>query len=197
MPYVGDFETTTKADDCRVWAYSVCEIGNIDNCVIGNSIDAFIDFISNKGDTIYFHNLKFDGAFIVDWLFRHGYEHVIRERDEHRKFVPLEPGTFSTVISDMGQWYTFDVCWIDTELTTKFVDSLKLIPLSVEQIPKSFGLTSKKLSIDYKSEREIGHKLTLEEEEYVKVDTQIVAQAIEIMHERNQIKLTAASNALF
>lgn len=29
--YTADFETTTDPNDCRVWAYGICEIGNTDN----------------------------------------------------------------------------------------------------------------------------------------------------------------------
>ena len=29
--FVADFETTTNINDCRVWAYAICEIGNKDN----------------------------------------------------------------------------------------------------------------------------------------------------------------------
>ena len=31
--FTADFETTTDKNDCRVWAWAVCEIGVIDNIV--------------------------------------------------------------------------------------------------------------------------------------------------------------------
>ena len=37
--FAADFETTTDIDDCRVWAYSLCEIGKPDNFLDGNNID--------------------------------------------------------------------------------------------------------------------------------------------------------------
>lgn len=41
--YVADFETTTNADDCRVWAWGLCEIGNISNFIYGNNIISFFE----------------------------------------------------------------------------------------------------------------------------------------------------------
>ena len=60
--FTADFETTTDASDCRVWAYAICEVGDTNNFSYGNNIDSFIDFCKNKKDNyrIYFHNLKFD-----------------------------------------------------------------------------------------------------------------------------------------
>ena len=35
--FVADFETTTNPEDCRVWAYAICEVGNSDNVIIGTT----------------------------------------------------------------------------------------------------------------------------------------------------------------
>lgn len=195
--YIADFETTTKEDDCRVWAWACVDISTPEDAIVDNNIKSFISFISRKSCTCYFHNLKFDGSFILSELFRGGYEHVIQKKGKAGKLEPLEPGQISTCISDMGQWYTMKVCWRGTETTTEFRDSAKLIPLPVEAIPKAYGLPDTKLSIDYKEEREEGHILTEEEEAYVKEDVIIVAKAINIMRQQGQKKLTAAANALY
>ena len=57
--FTADFETTTDELDCRVWAYALCEIGNVDNFIYGNSIEDFIEFCSDKKENyqLYFHNL--------------------------------------------------------------------------------------------------------------------------------------------
>ena len=63
--YAADFETTTNPDDCRVWAWCICDIYNIDETIeYGETIYSFIEYISNLHGKIYFHNLKFDGAAI-------------------------------------------------------------------------------------------------------------------------------------
>ena len=42
--YTADFETTTDPNDCRVWAYCLCDIDDIENVIYGNSIEKFIDW---------------------------------------------------------------------------------------------------------------------------------------------------------
>ena len=140
--YVADFETTTRAEDCRVWAYAICEVGNTDNIEIGVTIDEFMDWCYSQSDNpkIYFHNLKFDSQFIMYWLFKNGFKHVDRKHRADK--------TFTTSISDKGLYYTLEVYYKVRGRSVKkvtFQDSLKLIPLSVEQIGKSFDLPEQKL----------------------------------------------------
>ena len=42
-----------RVDDCRVWAYSLCEIGKPDNFLYGNNIDDFIKFCANPKENYY------------------------------------------------------------------------------------------------------------------------------------------------
>lgn len=60
--FTADFETNIDENDCRVWAYSICEIGNTNNFIYGNNIDDFFKFCENPKENykIWFHNLKFD-----------------------------------------------------------------------------------------------------------------------------------------
>ena len=45
------------------------KFGNEDNLIIGNNIDSFFEFcMEQKNPEIYFHNLKFDGEFIISYL---------------------------------------------------------------------------------------------------------------------------------
>ena len=59
---------------------------------------------SHETVKVYFHNLKFDGEFIIYWLLHNGFEH--REDSED-----LDKDTFSTLISDMGQFYSIEICF--------------------------------------------------------------------------------------
>ena len=77
MRYTTDFETTTNPEDCRVWAYGICDIDNTEYFNYGNDIDDFMFWCKNQGNiTLYFHNLKFDGEFCISYLLKHGYEYV-------------------------------------------------------------------------------------------------------------------------
>lgn len=51
--FTADFETTTDKNDCRVWAWAVCEIGVVDNIVIGNTIDSFFETCEESGNLFY------------------------------------------------------------------------------------------------------------------------------------------------
>lgn len=194
MLYTADFETTTDPADCRVWAYGICEIGNPDNFQYGNSIDGFMEWAKKeKKVTTYFHNLKFDGEFILCWLFEHGFKLVVDRRD-------LTDNTFTTLISDKGQFYSMEICFKrrgkEREYLTIY-DSLKILPFSVAAIAKGFNLPISKLEIDYHETREKGHELTRQEIDYLRNDVDIVARALNTLFEQGLTKMTQGSNALY
>ena len=194
MLYTADFETTTDPADCRVWAYGICEIGNPDNFQYGNSIDGFMEWAKKeKKVTTYFHNLKFDGEFILCWLFEHGFKLVVDRRN-------LTDNTFTTLISDKGQFYSMEICFKcrgkERESLTIY-DSLKILPFSVAAIAKGFNLPISKLEIDYHETREKGHELTRQEIDYLRNDVDIVARALNTLFEQGLTKMTQGSNALY
>lgn len=193
--YAGDFETTTNEDDCRVWAYSLCNVEDTSDFIYGNSIDDFFDFCSDylNNYKIWFHNLKFDGIFIISYLLNHDFKWINDRKERGDK-------TFTTLISDMGQFYSIVVYFkVKGHKTNKveFYDSLKIFPnFSVEKIAKAFDLPIRKLKIDYKKERPVGWKLTPEEIDYIRNDVEIVARALKEMFDRGLTRITIASNAI-
>jgi len=189
-----DFETTTDVNDCRVWAYSLSEVGNTDNFQFGNNIDDFFNICADKNENhiFYFHNLKFDGEFIFYWLFRNNFELV-----KNRKL--LTDNTFCTLISDMGQFYSIEICFSKKGHKVNKVtiyDSLKILNFSVANIAKDFNLPIEKLEIDYKEHREIGHTLTPLEIKYIRNDTEIVARALKTLFDLEMKKMTIGADAL-
>lgn len=194
MLYTADFETTTDPTDCRVWAYGICEIGNPDNFTYGNDINDFMKWANEQGKaTVYFHNLKFDGEFILCWLFENGFKYIGDRRD-------LEKNTFTTLISDKGQFYSMEICFERKGKEKKSLtiyDSLKILPFSVEAIAKGFNLPISKLEIDYHETREKGHILTKKEIDYLRNDVDIVARALNTLFEQGLNKMTQGSNALY
>lgn len=190
--FTADFETATWVDDeTWVWAWALCEIEEPSHVEVGNSIDDFFNRIKKEANPyIYFHNLKFDGEFILYYLMKNGFEHV--ESKEKRN------NTFSTLISDMGLFYSIEVYFEVGKKTKKvtFIDSLKIINQSVESMPKTFKIEENKLEIDYNAPREKGHILTGEEEAYIKNDVVIVAKALSYLFNMGLTKMTAGSNAL-
>ena len=72
--YVSDFETTSydfyeKNGYTRVWLWATCD-SNAIITKIGTDINEYIDSYCRtiEGSIIYFHNLKFDGNFIIDYF---------------------------------------------------------------------------------------------------------------------------------
>lgn len=193
--YVADFETTTNPNNCFVWCYAVCDIETNEVVAIGTTIEGFMQWCKdNSPSEIYFHNLKFDGQFIIHYLFQEGFTYF--EDTKQRKSK-----SFTSLISDTGMFYTIEVFFEKEkrkQKKVKFIDSLKLIPLSVDKIAKSFHLDMQKLEIDYHSHNDLpkGSPITEQEKEYVSHDVQIVASAIKYFHEQGLTKLTIGSCAL-
>lgn len=192
--FTADFETAVwLEDETWVWAWATCEIGNEKNLIIGNNIDDFIEYCKKEKNSIfYFHNLKFDGEFIIYWALKNGFTHAEKKED-------IKANTFTTLISDMGQFYQITLYFEKKNKKVHkvtFIDSLKIIPFSVDQIAKSFNLEISKLKIDYKKPRPKGWELTKEEREYITNDVLIVAKALNTIFSEDLTKMTEGSNAL-
>lgn len=191
--FTADFETVTwLEDETYVWAWATCEIGTED-ITIDNNIESFIEFCkTSKNSTFYFHNLKFDGEFIIYYLLTHGFTHVTKKED-------IKDNTFTTLISDMGQFYQITVYFEKKNKKVKkatFIDSLKIIPFGVEKVANAFNLPISKLELDYNLPRERGHILTDGEREYIKNDVLIMAKALKVLFDENLTHMTQGSNAL-
>lgn len=189
--YTADFETNNHEDDCRVWAWAICDIETLEK-TYGKDIDSFIKNILSKGsNTYYFHNLKFDGNFILSHLLRNGWEHKF-----DRKLKPMQ---FTTLISDKGQFYQIKMCYANQKskpFIVNILDSLKLIPFSVKKIAKDFGMPIAKGEIDYNLPRPKGWEMTKEEKEYISIDVEIMARALKIFFDEGLNSMTIGSNAL-
>ena len=192
--YTADFETATWLEnETYVWAWAICEIGNPNNIIIDNNIESFIRFCENNPNIVlYFHNLKFDGEFIISYLFNHGYEFVKDRKEKRDK-------TFTTLISDMGLFYSMEIYFEVKGKKCKkitIIDSLKILNMSVDMVAKSFGLPISKLELDYDTPREKGYILKDYEKEYIKHDVKIMALALDILFNQNLVSMTAGSNGL-
>lgn len=187
--YSCDFETTTDPLDCRVWAYGWMEIGNTKNYKIGNSLEEFMEWLSICDGIIYFHNLRFDGKFIVNWLLKNGYTYSNSGA----------PYTFHCTISNMGQWYVIEISYGYVKNKKKSVtiyDSLKKLPFPVKKIAKDFKLPMLKGEIDYDEFRPVGHQITEKEYQYIKNDIEIIAMALDIQLTQGLKKITNGTDSL-
>lgn len=183
-----DFETTTDPSDCRVWLWAARDYYS-DYRAWGTDIESFMEWVDNRqAEQLSFHNLKFDGAFITDYLLKHGYTWVPSSQKKIGK------KQFKTLVSDMGQWYKITIGLVKGQVS--IIDSYKLLPFKIERIAKDFHLPMLKGSIDYDAYRPKGYKPTEEELQYIFNDVDIAALAMRALYDRGINKLTIASAAL-
>lgn len=190
---VGDFETNNDINDCRVWASCLMDVDTLEVIQLVNNIDDTMYLLEQITTTekieLYYHNLKFDGEFILSWLWNNGF--IYDDKLSKGK-------TFKTLITDTGIFYQIEIRFHKNKNKKKLVirDSLKMIPLRVDQMPKAFGLDVVKGEIDYNLKREVNHILTDEEKDYIIRDCEIVCKGLQFMFNHNLNKMTISSNAL-
>lgn len=188
--YTADFETTTIAP-AAVWLWGLSSVDDPDMFVYGKTLDGFFDACRNlKNPKIYFHNEKFDGGFIIDWLFRHGFSWY-----EDKK--QCTDYSFTTLISGNGKFYHICIYFKKSKKKTVKVDiydSLKLINMPVAAIAKNFGLEIMKGEIDY-DRHNVECDVTDEEIEYQKNDVQIMSQVLHKLIPEGLDKMTVGACA--
>lgn len=186
--FVADFETTVYSGQkyTEVWAAALVELYTED-VTIDHSLPEFLERLKQlkSNAIVYFHNLKFDGNFILDYLLRNNYHwNRCPERD-------MLNNDFKASISDRGQWYTITIKMGGYIIEIR--DSLKLLPFSVKRIGKSFATKHKKLDMEYEGFRYAGCPITEEEKKYIANDVLVVKEALEIMFSEGHEKLTIGS----
>lgn len=193
MSFSCDFETSTWDDKkTYVWAWASCELESL-YTVYGNNIESFMNYIFSIpcNPKLFFHNLKFDGSFILNWLFKNGFEWVADKKER-------KENCFLTLITDKGQWYKITI-YLKVGKNPHYIeifDSLKKLPFSVKNIAESFNLPILKGELDYYSYRSESHLMTEEEKKYIKNDVEIVARALNILESQGMSKMTTSANAL-
>ena len=129
----------------------------------GKSIDEFFDMLENyhRSVKIWFHNLKFDGAFWLSFLiYELGYSQGVEKISDGSREIgdddiaddcrmlkrwELKPKEFVYNISEMGQWYTIRIATKYNVIEIR--DSLKLLPFNLKKIGKSFFFISLSLFV--------------------------------------------------
>lgn len=197
-----DFETTVwtdemekeaghEQDSTEVWAAADVQLYDKEERVtISHSIRDFLTrFLRMSGNNVlYFHNLSFDGSFIVDFLLREGYTHTNVKDSE------MCSRQFKTSISAMGDWYYIKIKWSHTLLEIR--NSLKLMPASLRDIGISFKTKHQKLDMVYSGNRHAYCQITNEEAEYIRNDVLVLKEALELMFNEGHDKLTIGACCL-
>ena len=200
--HMGDFETTVfdGQTSTEVWAAACVQLYTEDVQIFGSIDDLYLYLVSRNCNLIcYFHNLKFDGAFWIDFLMKKsGLKQALTENNIDGvityKWVEdseMEDNTYKYTISDKGMWYTILI-----KVNGKYIelrDSLKLLPFSVERIGKAFRTKHQKLSMEYKGKRYANCYISDAEKEYIANDVLVVKEALEVLYSEGHNKLTIGS----
>ena len=161
-------------------------VDDYDDYVIGIGVGSYVAYMLSIPSVTYFHNLAFDGSFILDYILKDGYTWVAKNPGK---------GQFSTVISNMNKFYSITI--VSKEgVKIELRDSLKKIPLPVRDVPKAFNLESSKGDIDYEMERPVGYLPSQEEWDYLYRDIFIMAQAMRIVLASGMKRLTVGADSL-
>lgn len=192
---VGDFETTVYEGqtETEVWASALVELYSED-VVIHHSISEAFEYLKSISGSVrvYYHNLKFDGMFWLDYLLRNTkYEQAFDIEGEHIEALltkNMKSNTFKYLISDTGQVYSITIKTSTNVIEIR--DSYKLLPFSVEVIGNSFKTKHRKSTMIYEGLRYAGCEITDSEKEYIANDVLVVKEGLEFMYSSKHDKLT-------
>ena len=202
LVFMGDFETTVyKGQEyTEVWASALVPLYT-EEVEIFHSIQETWSYLKSlhRSATVYYHHLKFDGTFWIDFFMRKTKLKEAMIVDEAGQHIWIEDrrmpvNTYKYAISDMGQWY-----YIRIRLHNRMIeirDSLKLLPFSIKRLGQSFRTKHKKLDMEYTGFRYAGCVITPEEQEYIKNDVLVGKEALEIMFDQGHDDLTIGACCL-
>lgn len=151
----------------------------------GRTIDSFMAAVHDIYDlvneerklprkvTVFTHNLKFDGDFIIWWLL-HGH------------------GTISNEVRE-NVLYSFTAHYEGIEIT--FRDSLKILPQSAAKIGELYGIKKLRGEWDYNKYRDEYTEITEQEWKYVDHDVMIISRALADYRQQGYVENTQAAIA--
>lgn len=190
--YCADFETTSYQQymvegQTRVYLWKLMGVDNLID-QIGIDMESFFNFIIGLGSCdIYFHNLSFDGEFILWYLLENGYQY-----DEDIK----TDKTFKSIIDETGSIYSITIRH-SQKIITELKCSYKLFPKSIADIGKLVGIEKLNETHDYNEIKNYHSvdELTEEEIKYITNDVRIMVELIKYLQEKGVKGITMSTSA--
>lgn len=185
--HVTDFECTID-EPVAVWLWYDYNV-DTGKYSTGRDIESFIKFVEeHPRDDFYFHNLSYDGAFILDYLIN--VRKLKHNGTDYPKFEPTVHGSINdfTYIFDFDKW-------------TNFIDTRAILSGSLANFAKSVGMTKGDTAKDAMYTNAEIPNLTKKQwkaaEVYCKLDVEILANVCKVYHlfELMQIRRTKAGLA--
>jgi hypothetical protein len=179
--YVADFETCDSDDlfkidektgekiyNQKVWLAGFKNLKTMKSTYFYD-LDSFMEAILGRGEnqnTEYaFHNIKFDGSYIIPWLLTHGYTVSIGKP---------AAGQFSVLVDDRNAWYSITI-QVTKRRKVLLWDSVKLFPCALEYLPDVYSTPTHKIQEDsefYETVRPDGYTPNEREMGYFENDLQ-------------------------
>jgi len=203
--FVADFETTdtdifykidkptgTPIYEQRVWLAGYKNLETLKTRTFTH-LDGFMNALmkeGNKAIEVAFHNLKYDGSYIVPWLIKNGYN-VTHDKPE--------AGEYSILVDERNNWYSITFKPNARKKVTIW-DSFKLFPMKLADLPDLYHTPTRKIEEGedfYNKERGSDYKLTTQDLDYFENDLQVPAEVLNKHIDRYGIhfKKTQASQA--
>ncbi len=181
-----NIDTPDEDEIARIWAWDICSLSDYSHKTGTNMLSFMLRLSKLENNSLVcFHNLAFDGTYILAWLLEQGFECINEGRP--RQFQ------FTTCISDMGQHYCYEICFKGNHIF--IMDSLKYINKSVRAIAELYNLPIKKGECDYARYRFIDEPISDEDLSYIHNDTEVMARAIVLNLQNGMTRFTQAGNA--
>lgn len=184
--FVADFETCDSSElsqtvvdgqnlyKQRVWLAGLKNLETMQSQTF-TSLDDFMQVLLGRGNNqnkeVAFHNLRFDGSFIIPWLFANGYTST-QEKPQAKEF--------SVLVSEQNQWYSMTIQATKRRKVTIW-DSAKLFPMPLEYMPDVYHTPTRKIQEDsafYNRVRPEGYTPTEQELSYLENDLGVLAETI-------------------
>lgn len=200
--YACDLETyvskkPSEQESTWVWSSSGAEINGTDIFLHHDLRETFRYFMNmRKNIKIFYHNLKFDGAFWLDFLLKEmKLEQAYKDEIGWLTNKDMPCNSFKYLISDMGQWYSITIKTFYGKII-EIIDSLKLIPFTLKQAGAAFKTEHQKLEMEYTGYRSKEHIFTDEERKYIINDVLCLKECLEYMFAAGHDKMTIGGNCM-
>lgn len=177
--YIADFETANhpvyNGSETWVWLGVAVDYSTGETACVAHNIEEFMAWLFSlkKGAKLYFHNLAFDGSFILSYLMTHGYKPYTGRSKRNR---------YEVICDRFNKIFSLKIYYVEKNRKTPrlytIYDSLRIIPMSERDMGKAFSLSTQKGEIEYTDYRPKGYIATQEEVDYCVNDCRMVAEAL-------------------
>lgn len=172
--YTIDIKTGLKIYNQKVWLAGYQNLETKEKKYFYNIHDFMVDITGRKDNmnTEYaIHNLKFDGSYIIPWLFKNGYKQTKNKPSEKE---------FSVLVDNRNNWYTITI-QVTKRRRVLLWDSAKLFPTQLEYLHEVYGTPTKKIHENeefYNKIRPDGYIPTKREMEYFDNDLEVLTETL-------------------